>query len=84
MLELSAVVSSPFSYAGPFTEAVLMGNLALRSYQLRVKKEKGGFYFPGRKKLLWDAENMKITNRPDIDAYIKEPVRKGWSYGEHL
>jgi len=27
---------------------------------------------------------MKITDRPDVDEFIKEPVRTGWSYGESL
>ena len=31
-----------------------------------------------------DSENMQITNRPDVNEYIKEPVREGWSYGESL
>lgn len=44
--------SSNFSYAGPFNEVVVMGNLAVRLQGLK-------------KKLLWDNENMKITN---IDA----------------
>jgi hypothetical protein len=35
-------------------------------------------------KIEYDAKNMKITNRPDIDAYTKEPAREGWSYGESL
>lgn len=35
-------------------------------------------------KLEYDAANMKITNRPDLDVYIKEPVRKGWEFGENL
>ena len=34
--------------------------------------------------LEYDSENMQITNRPDINEYIKEPVREGWSYGESL
>jgi len=32
----------------------------------------------------YDAQNMKITNRPDLDVYLKEPVRDGWSFGENL
>jgi len=32
----------------------------------------------------YDAENMKVTNHPELDVYIKEPVRKGWEYGENL
>ena len=39
--------TSNFDYSGPFTEAVLLGNVALM--------------FPGTK-LLWDGPNMKITN----------------------
>src|ERR1700733_10277944 len=52
-------LSSPFDYAGPLTETILMGNLALLSYNIRGANGKG---YPGRKKLLWDAVNMKITN----------------------
>ncbi|MBL7873547.1 MAG: Gfo/Idh/MocA family oxidoreductase [Cyclobacteriaceae bacterium] len=67
-------LSSPFEYAGPFTEAVLMGNLAIRSYGMRT--EKG---FPGRKKLLWDARNMKITNFDEANQFVKREYRQGWS-----
>jgi predicted dehydrogenase len=67
-------LSSPFEYAGPFTEAVLMGNLAIRSYGMRT--ENG---FPGRKKLLWDAKNMKITNFDDANQFVKREYRQGWS-----
>lgn len=74
----NAVVSSPFEFAGPFTEAVLMGNLALRSYQLRVKN-KDGYSYPGRKKLLWDAKNMRITNFEEANQFVKREYRKGWS-----
>ncbi|MBL7857093.1 MAG: Gfo/Idh/MocA family oxidoreductase [Cyclobacteriaceae bacterium] len=68
-------LSSPFEYAGPFTEAVLMGNLALRSYAMRDKK--GGY--PGRKKLLWDAKNMKITNFDEANQFVRSDYRKGWT-----
>ena len=68
-------LSSPFDYAGPMTEAVLMGNLALRSYAMRGNK---GSY-PGRKKLLWDAKNMKITNFDDANEFVKQTYRAGWS-----
>ncbi len=27
---------------------------------------------------------MQITNRPELNEYLKEPVRAGWSYGEDL
>ena len=32
----------------------------------------------------WDPKAMKITNRPELNAFIKEPVRKGWDYGKYL
>jgi len=67
-------LSSPFEYAGPFTEAVLMGNLAIRSYGM--KNDKG---YPGRKKLLWDAKNMKITNFDEANQFVKREYRSGWS-----
>ncbi len=69
-------LSSPFDFAGPFTEAVLMGNLALRSYQLNGPEGKG---YPGRKKLLWDAKNMKITNFDEANAFVKREYADGWS-----
>lgn len=67
-------LSSPFEFAGPFTEAVLMGNLAIRSYNLRTDKG-----FTGRKKLLWDAKNMKITNFDEANQFVKREYRAGWS-----
>ncbi len=69
-------LSSPFEYAGPFTEAVLMGNLALRSYAMRGPDGRG---YPGRKKLLWDAKNMKITNFDEANAFVRRTPRQGWA-----
>jgi len=71
-------LSSKFEYAGPFTEAVLMGNLAIRSYQLEVS-EGGESSYPGRKKLLWDAQNMKITNFDPANEFVMRKYREGWS-----
>jgi hypothetical protein len=73
-------LSSPFSIAGPFTETVLMGNLAIRSYDYRVAKEDGKFDYPGRHiKLLWDGPNMRITNFEDANQFVKRSYREGWS-----
>jgi len=60
----NAEASSPFEYAGPFTEMVLMGNLCL--------------YHPGQK-ICWDGENMKCTNLPDLNQYVNPPYRDGWT-----
>ncbi len=66
-------VSSPFEYAGPLTETILMGNLALRASNI-----KKGNTFPGRKKLLWDAPNMRITNFEEANQFVKRDYRQGW------
>jgi predicted dehydrogenase len=59
---------SNFDYAARLTEVALLGVLAQR--------------FGGR--IEWDAKNGTITNRPDLNRYLKEPVRKGWEYGDDL
>jgi hypothetical protein len=71
----NAKVSSPFEYAGPLTETILMGNLALRSWNL---KDSSGKKFIGRKKLLWDAQNMKITNLDEANVFVRREYRDGW------
>ncbi|MBW7892402.1 MAG: Gfo/Idh/MocA family oxidoreductase [Chitinophagaceae bacterium] len=75
------VTSSPFEYAGPFTESILMGNLAIRS-ALYIDPTVSGWgknKFTGRKKLLWDAKNMKITNFDEANQFVKRTYRDGWS-----
>jgi hypothetical protein len=54
---------SNFEYAGPLTETVLLGNVAIR---VGVK-------------LLWDPEHMRFPNFPDADAFIRREYREGWS-----
>jgi predicted dehydrogenase len=53
---------SNFANAGPFTETVLLGNLAIRL----------------GKKIQWDGPNMKATNAPEADVLIRREYRKGW------
>lgn len=55
--------SSNFDYSGPLTEMCVMGNLSL--------------FFPGQK-LLWDGQNMKVTNVEEANDYIKSKYRDGW------
>ncbi len=71
-------LTSSFDYAGPLTETVLMGNLAIRSYTLAKKRMDGGRNFYGRKKLLWDGENMKVTNFDEANQFVTRPYREGW------
>jgi len=30
-------------------------------------------------RILWDAKNLKVTNIPEADKYIRTEYRKGWS-----
>jgi hypothetical protein len=55
--------SANFDYSGPFTEMVLMGNLAL--------------FYPGQK-LLWDGEAMRVTNLEEANQYVRQTYRDGW------
>ncbi len=58
-----APASSNFQYGAKLTELALLGVVSLRV---------------GKKKLYWDAANMKVRGLPDADVFIKEPCRKGW------
>ncbi len=69
-------VSSPFDYAGPLTETILMGNLALRAWN--IKDDKGNF--PGRKKLLWNAKEMKVTNFDAANQFVKRDYKNGYGF----
>ena len=55
--------SSNFDFAGPLTEAVLLGNVAIHA----------------GKKLYWDSEKMEITNMPEANQYIHRQYRQGWT-----
>jgi predicted dehydrogenase len=79
-------LSSNFKVAGPLAETVLMGNLAIRSYDIR-KPTKGGtgrneYDWPGRHiKLLWDGAHMQITNFDDANQFVRRTYRAGWTLG---
>ena len=82
-----AATSSDFAKAGPLTETVLMGNLAVKAYQFKQLKpgKKIGdwapYDYPGRRKLLWDGENMKITNYEKANEWVSREYRQGWDLG---
>lgn len=71
-------LTSSFDYAGPMTETVLMGNLAIRSYMLRRENSQGQNEFYARKKMLWDGENMRITNLEEANQFVGRTYREGW------
>lgn len=60
-----SLTGSPFSYAGPLTEANHLGNVAFRV----------------GKKLQWDSQNLRATNCPEADQYLRREPRAGWSLG---
>ncbi|MFZ9188450.1 MAG: gfo/Idh/MocA family oxidoreductase, partial [Algoriphagus sp.] len=75
-------LSSPFSIAGPLTESVLMGNLAIRSYDYQAPKGllSNQVEYPGRGiKLLWDGPNMKITNFDPANQFVTRTYRSGFT-----
>ncbi|MBO6523074.1 MAG: Gfo/Idh/MocA family oxidoreductase [Balneolaceae bacterium] len=76
-------MSSSFDVAGPLTESILMGNLAIRSYDIqeRYTNENGEerTRYPGRNiQLLWDGPNMRITNFEPANQFVKREYREGW------
>ena len=72
-------LTSSFDYSGPLTETVLMGNIAIRSYNLEEKKEGSRrSSYVGRKKLLWDGDNMKIKNLEAANQFVTRDYREGW------
>ena len=73
-----AYTSSAFEKSGPLTETVLMGNLAVRSYNYMETNSEGKKIYPGRKKLLWDGPNMKMTNFEPANQFIKRKYRGNW------
>ncbi len=53
---------SNFDVAGPVSEVVLLGQVALRA----------------GKPLEWDAKNLTVTNVRDANQFVKTDYRKGW------
>jgi predicted dehydrogenase len=52
-----------FEYSGLLTEVCLLGNVA-RRVDARIE---------------WDPVNMKVTNLPDANKYVRTQYREGWS-----
>ena len=51
-----------FTYSGPFTEALLVGNLAVRL----------------QKRIEWDGAKMQATNAPEAEPLIRKTYRPGF------
>jgi predicted dehydrogenase len=52
-----------FAYSGLLTEANHLGNVAYRV----------------GKKLEWDSDNLRATNAPEADRFLRREYRKGWT-----
>ncbi|SFI04297.1 Gfo/Idh/MocA family protein [Planctomicrobium piriforme] len=59
--------SDGFDYGGRLTEAVLLGNIAVR--------------FPGQK-LEWNADQLKVTNLEAANKWLSRDYRSGWKLPE--
>jgi hypothetical protein len=60
---------SNFDWAGPLTETVLMGNVALR---MELKDPLC------HQKLIWDADAKQFNNLPEANAFLHKTYRDGW------
>jgi hypothetical protein len=52
-----------FTYSGPFTEALLVGNLAVRL----------------QRRIAWDGAKMQATNAPEAEPLIRKTYRSGFA-----
>jgi len=52
------------TFAGPLTEAVLLGTVCVRA---------------GGERLLWDSANLKVTSSEKANEYLHYEYRKGWT-----
>ena len=59
-----------FDWAGPLTEVVLLGNVALR---LQLREELT------TKRLQWDGEHLRFTNSDTANQFLKTEYRAGWT-----
>jgi predicted dehydrogenase len=55
--------ASDFRFAGPLTEAVLLGMVSVRLHGARLE---------------WDAERLLVRNEPEANGLLHYPYREGW------
>ncbi|HEY3862018.1 MAG TPA: Gfo/Idh/MocA family oxidoreductase [Verrucomicrobiae bacterium] len=56
--------ATPFEYGARLTEYCLLGNLAQHAGE--------------GNKVMWDGPNMRVTNIPELNRWVKREDRKGW------
>jgi hypothetical protein len=55
--------SDGFEYGGPLTEAVLLGNIAVRYRDTPLQ---------------WDSQAMRISNHDEANQWLRRDYRAGW------
>jgi hypothetical protein len=60
----AAAMSNFTDYAGPLTETVLLGNVAMRVGE----------------RITWDAAKLQAVGTPAAAQYIRRQYRKGWEW----
>jgi hypothetical protein len=55
--------TSPFSFAAPLTETVLLGVVSMKA---------------GNREIQWDPQNLTVTNLPEANRYLRREARTGW------
>lgn len=55
--------ASNFGFAGPLTEAVLLGSVCVRA---------------GGQRLTWDSQGLRVTNSDEANSLLHYPYRAGW------
>jgi hypothetical protein len=58
--------TTDFSYSGPLTETMLLGNIAIRMKDTNQILE-------------WDPVKMEITNLPEANDFMQTAYRQGWT-----
>jgi len=56
--------SDNFEYAGPLTEAVLLGNVATRTPGVLLE---------------WDSAEMRLPGHPEAERFLRRNYRDGWA-----
>jgi predicted dehydrogenase len=76
--------SSPFEYACPLTEILLIGNLAVRCFDVKTLQPGKNpdswapYDYPGRVRLEWDTATMRVKNLEMANQFVSREYREGW------
>ena len=65
----------------------MIANLAIRGTDIRREKTNSNgnieFEYPGRYiQMIWDSDNMRVTNLEEANKFVKRDYRDGWDLGK--